>query len=440
MLPQSKLSPNSQSQVTLRSEFFPRRTHDGGLAATGSYELRDLVLPGKTALEPAPQQVAQRVRDAFEHILRTLHLTDEERSVLRQNFPEVVTSEIETSYFRHPQPFIQPAVIAIHPSHFDEPKAFYEECGHYIRESLMPQERDLLHDKELVRLLNRCERATKVLGPLAWMFRRAFNKKMAEALYINQQVHEFFGALMVGLIDQEQHEKAWDDFIGSGGTVGESELRGELERHTEVIYHNAETLEVMQNQIERIRLEEKRTPSLAFDRIFRNCLQLAVAVSGGFEGADLADVRQAVQKQALRHRKQLDSVGPYPAWSRNYLRNLAALRDLMASGYPEREIVPVCVSLIRDMVGAVQIESSRRQKLSAVGRLAQQNANHEYGYAAANDRGRMRLSATGLEECTNLIRLPSSRVFATWGHAMFTFHHLHMEFSKLMGVTSSFHY
>jgi len=225
-----KMQSHSRRSPSLNSSDGVRLSHPsfGAWSAQSTYSaFEDAKFPDYPRCEPASPEVQERAKRVFEDIITVLPFTDSERQALRDSFPPIVRSYEETSFFYKDLVNTNVAGIAIKPEHENNLPVYYEECGHYIRETLMPHHVDLEANERLVRLMYRQKFLERWLGPFAVPFRWRCANEMKITTNKIDNVHEFFGCLLRGLSptgaggqrDVQQSECALDTYSnpGSGG-------------------------------------------------------------------------------------------------------------------------------------------------------------------------------------------------------------------------------
>lgn len=162
-----------------------------------------------------PEHIETDVHKAIHQIVNFLDLTKAERAKILNNLPTVMKAEHDaflldrqstTSYYNKVD-----NVIAIHTSQRDL-ITYYHEAAHFVREQLMPLEQDRKLDLEY----REAERALKIISLFPIFFSKetkdAAHERLNNALTQRdntiRDAHEFFAALMVGLLDKMPEVRA----------------------------------------------------------------------------------------------------------------------------------------------------------------------------------------------------------------------------------------
>lgn len=411
-----KVPPTSPSQPPDRRE--PEATAPG--------RVEDLALPTRPKLVPASSEVQQKAREALEYLLQLLPFAEQDRALLRENFPkEIQVASSQNSFFRTDDSGA-PCVIAI--SNLCEGKQveihLFHEIGHYIREMIRPTNADVSMDADLIRAKSRYDFWKRYLGPLAAPWKREFEKQYEKAQSRNVEASEFFAIMCEQIHDSREFDRAFlkaDTDLASSGLEPSSKnflqfFQYSLDnRYCTARYReNRTSLRQLADAIDDIDKEQKAHPTFSLTQLSESVQELQRILEGAEAGgAGLAPIVAFAKAQENRFKRYLDRTESCPSWGEECLNALELLRRaLKVCPDNERVVVDVAKTVSKAMKLCVLQEVARREELfDAHASQAKWKVTYENASAAAGGSlGRKFLIAHSYSLLLDFFRKPSQQI------------------------------
>ncbi len=372
------------------------------------------LLAGDSGLELAPDFVVRRVTESLDDILDALLLSEEKKTLIREGRPTVVVSTGATSYF-------QPSknIIAVHPGDYLDQTTYLEEAGHYVRECLMPLDKDLNSNAEYVAARDEAVAAWSTWGKLAFLKIRKAETEESKALAVIGQVHEFFGSLMVGLQDQHEYESREKKARTPEAIIQFVEWtrgQGKLETHANQTYKNKAEIVKSQGLLQYMCEREDKFPKTSLQYLLRCAREIELALEHLDNSGDDGRLNKTIQRQS----RKLEGL-PHLEWGQEYLRYIELGRQCLEFSGSASGARPI----LEEMIMALREHKKDRhiQEIKIAALLKSTN-EHEHGYAATKYHGRELLRERSQKMLTELFQMPSLEVLnyvtnfqAALGHA-----------------------
>jgi hypothetical protein len=308
----------------------------------------------------------------------------------------------------------------MHPGDYLDPTTYLEEAGHYVRECLMPLDKDLNSNAEYIAARDEAVAAWSTWGKLAFLKVRKADTEESKALAVIGQVHEFFGSLMVGLQDQHEYEsreknartpEAFKQF--AEWTRGQ----GKLETHVNQTYKNKAEIVKAQGLFQYMCEREGKFPKTSLQYLLRCAREIESALEHLENTGDDGRLNKTIQRQS----RKLDGL-PHLEWGQEYRSYIELGRQCLefsGSASGARSILEEMIMALREHKRDRQIQEIR------IAALMKSTTEHEIGYAATKYNGRELLREKSQKMLTAIFQMPSLEVLnqvftfeTAWGHAM----------------------